>query len=448
MKKLLALLMACMLCLGLAAPALAGGEEDVSAHMEIEDGTAHQVKPLSEHASGAGWSYDSSTYTLTLNGFEGQYVRVYNALAPFTMVLADGSQNHMSLGLSVKTKAGFTITGGGSLDISGNEFGNIDVGDTLTVQSGAITSMVRVFLNGGKLHMTGGSLTVNGEFYGILGATYDRNDTCTITGGQMVLQGGRSALELSRDIASGDIVTGLENATFTAMDGSALSLKVTDEGASHFARLHDAAGNIATYAVITPAGTPATPVQPDSGTDAPGPDIAAPVAGFSDVTADAYYADAVAWAVENGITSGTSDTAFSPEETCTRGQIITFLWRAAGSPARNMLNPFSDVSNGAFYADAAVWAAEKGMASGSAFLPEDPCTRAMAVEFMWKQAGSPEALGFSAFGDVPTGASYASAVLWALNENVTSGTSETTFSPDDTCTRGQIVTFLYRAFAQ
>ena len=113
-----------------------------------------------------------------------------------------------------------------------------------------------------------------------------------------------------------------------------------------------------------------------------------------------------------------------------------------------MLNPFSDVSNGAFYADAAVWAAEKGLASGSAFLPEDPCTRAMAVEFMWKQAGSPEALGFSAFGDVPTDASYASAVLWALNENVTSGTSETTFSPDDTCTRGQIVTFLYRAFAQ
>lgn len=442
MKKVLSILLALMMCL--TTVAFAGGEEDVSPHMEIEDGTAHQVKPLSENASGEGWSYDASTYTLTLNGFEGQYVRVYYAERPFTMVLADGSSNHFSLGFSVKTNAGFTIKGNGSLEMSGNEFGRFDIGDTLTVESGTITSILKADLNGGKLHMAGGSLSIANEYYGILGPTYDYTDACTITGGQITLEGGRSALELLRDISSGDIVTGLENATFTGRDGNPLTLQVTDEGASHIARLYDAAGNVATYAVITPSGTaPVIPTEPQE----PETPENTPVAGFSDVLSDAYYADAVKWAVEKGITSGTSDTTFSPDETCTRGQIIAFLWRAAGSPERNMLNPFSDVPNGEFYADAAVWAAENEMADGTTFSPNDPCTRAMAVEFMYKQAGSPEALGFSAFGDVPTDASYASAVLWAINNNVTSGTSETTFSPDDTCTRGQIVTFLYRAFA-
>ncbi len=166
-----------------------------------------------------------------------------------------------------------------------------------------------------------------------------------------------------------------------------------------------------------------------------------PVAGFADVTADAYYAAPVEWAVAQGITSGTSDTTFSPDDTCTKAQIITFLWRAAGSPEPQSAAAFSDVASDAYYAKATAWAAENGMAEGNAFDPESPCTRLMAVEFMWKHAGSPSAAQ-AGFADVSS-----DAVNWALEQGVTSGTSDTTFAPDDTCTRGQIVTFLYRAFA-
>mgnify|MGYP005969311173 CR=1 FL=1 len=163
---------------------------------------------------------------------------------------------------------------------------------------------------------------------------------------------------------------------------------------------------------------------------------------FSDVAANAYYADAVAYAVEKGITTGTSATTFSPEESCTRAQIITFLWRAAGSPEPKNISPFSDVKTDAYYAKAAAWAAENGMADGSTFSPDAPCTREMAVEFIWKHAGSPDAAQAN-FTDVSS-----AAVSWAVEAGVTSGTSATEFSPDDICTRGQIVTFLYRAFAE
>ncbi len=162
---------------------------------------------------------------------------------------------------------------------------------------------------------------------------------------------------------------------------------------------------------------------------------------FSDVDDGAYYAEPVEWAVANGITDGTSNTTFSPEQTCTRGQIITFLWRAAGCPVPQRLDYFSDVDIDSYYAPAAAWAKEQGMAEGSKFSPEAPCTREMAVEFMWKQSGSPAASA-AGFTDVSS-----PAVNWAVANGVTDGTSDTTFSPKQTCTRGQIVTFLFRAFA-
>ena len=174
----------------------------------------------------------------------------------------------------------------------------------------------------------------------------------------------------------------------------------------------------------------------------------APDAGnFSDVKADDYFAGPVQWAIEKGITSGTSATTFSPYENCTTAQILTFLWRASGSPRPTTANPFADVESGDYYADAAVWAYEKGMVSGTAFGGNTPCTRSMAVTYMWKAAGSPGAKAAS-FTDVSAGAEYAGAVAWAVEQGVTSGTSDTTFSPDDICTRGQIVTFLYRGMAE
>lgn len=167
---------------------------------------------------------------------------------------------------------------------------------------------------------------------------------------------------------------------------------------------------------------------------------------FTDVPADAYYAEAVAWAVKNGITSGTSDTTFSPDASCTRAQMVTFLWRAAGSPKATGSNPFSDLDSGAYYYDAVLWAAERGITSGTSattFSPDATVTRAQTVTFLYRAAGTPAVSG-SSFADVTADAWYADAVAWAAAEGVTSGTGGNRFSPDENCTRGQTVTFLYR----
>ena len=167
-------------------------------------------------------------------------------------------------------------------------------------------------------------------------------------------------------------------------------------------------------------------------------------APFVDVSADAYYNVPVRWAVEKKITSGTSATTFSPDTTCSTAQILTFLWRANGSPEPAISNPFTDVPGDAYYTKAAVWAYEKGLVSGSRFGGDTPCTRASAVTYLWKLAGRP-AGGSASFTDVSGQAPYAQAVAWAVKEGITSGTSATTFSPDLICSRGQIVTFLYRS---
>lgn len=166
--------------------------------------------------------------------------------------------------------------------------------------------------------------------------------------------------------------------------------------------------------------------------------------GFGDVPSGAYFADAVDWAVKRQITSGTTDATFSPYQTCTTAQILTFLWRAAGSPEPTGGNPFADVDESAYYYRAALWAAEQGLISGTRFQGSNPCTRAQTVTYLWKLAGSPAADG-AAFTDVPTGTDQAQAAAWALNKGVTNGTTASTFAPDKTCTRAQIVTFLYRA---
>ncbi len=166
---------------------------------------------------------------------------------------------------------------------------------------------------------------------------------------------------------------------------------------------------------------------------------------FIDVRPDAYYASAVNWAVEKKITSGTSDTTFSPDDTCTRAQILTFLWRAVGAPKAEGTNPFTDVSSGHYYYDAALWAYQKGMVNRGKFSASAPCTRASTVMYLWKNAGSPDVGTVGTFTDVTADADYAKAVSWAVQNGITSGTSDSTFSPDMTCTRGQIVTFLNRA---
>ena len=166
---------------------------------------------------------------------------------------------------------------------------------------------------------------------------------------------------------------------------------------------------------------------------------------FKDVSTAAYYAEPVKWAVENNVTAGTSPTTFSPDDTCTNAQILTFMWRAVGSPEPAAANPFSNLTGNEYYAKAAAWAYENGMVSGSSFDGNKPCTRAMTMEYFWKQAGSPETTVSDKFTDVSANASYAQAVAWAVDTGVTAGVSENTFVPGQTCTRGHIVTFLYRA---
>lgn len=169
---------------------------------------------------------------------------------------------------------------------------------------------------------------------------------------------------------------------------------------------------------------------------------------FTDVASDAYYVDAVKWAVQEKITSGTSSTTFSPNATCTRAQMVTFLWRAAGSPApKSGTNPFTDVVSGAYYYDAVLWAVEQGITSGTSktmFSPDAKVTRGQSVTFLYRAAGSPAVNDGKSFDDVDSSAFYAKAVQWAAEKGVTSGTTKTTFSPGNNCTRAQIVSFLYR----
>lgn len=169
---------------------------------------------------------------------------------------------------------------------------------------------------------------------------------------------------------------------------------------------------------------------------------------FVDVATGSYYEDAVDWAVENGITKGTDDTHFSPDGICTRAQAVTFLWRAAGSPkpeTRTM--PFTDVPAGSYYYDAVLWAVENGITKGTSnttFSPNMTCTRAQIVTFLWRSEKSPAAGTANFFVDVKSTVYYADAVLWAVKEDITKGTTNTAFSPDADCTRAQIVTFLWR----
>lgn len=170
---------------------------------------------------------------------------------------------------------------------------------------------------------------------------------------------------------------------------------------------------------------------------------------FTDVSAKAYYFDAVAWAVKNKITSGQSDTLFAPDASCTRAQMVTFLWRANGSPAPKTTEmPFTDVSKDAYYYDAVLWASENGITTGTGettFSPNQVISRAEAVTFLWRAAGKPIA-GGSLFADVESTKYYAEAVRWAVTSGITNGMSDSTFAPNDICTRAHIVTFLYRAY--
>lgn len=190
---------------------------------------------------------------------------------------------------------------------------------------------------------------------------------------------------------------------------------------------------------------PSLPEEPDEQVDPVEPEIPA----FTDVPENEYYSDAVTWAVAKGITVGTSETTFSPNADCTRGQIVTFLWRAAGSQEpTSSNNPFVDIKPSDYFYDAVLWATENGITYGTSdttFSPDDPCTRGQSVTLLWRAESNPAvSSAVPDFIDVSNDQYYTDAVAWAVENDITKGTGDNKFSPEDTCTRGQIVTFLYR----
>ena len=189
-------------------------------------------------------------------------------------------------------------------------------------------------------------------------------------------------------------------------------------------------------------------VMPDGKVSVEAEFVKTAATSFADVPANAYFADAVKWAVDKGITNGLSDTMFGPYESCTRAQIVTFLWRAAGSPEPKTASSFTDVPVSAYYAKAVAWAVENGITNGmteTTFAPNATCTRGQSVTLLHR-ALKGTASGSANFTDVKSDAFYADAINWAVASDVTNGTSATTFSPNADCTRAEIVTFLYRAY--
>ena len=169
---------------------------------------------------------------------------------------------------------------------------------------------------------------------------------------------------------------------------------------------------------------------------------------FVDVPSSAYYYDAVKWAAKESITGGIGGGLFGPDQPCTRAHIVTFLWRAAGSPEPKSTVSFADVPADSYYAKAVAWAVENGITLGTGdgtFSPDATCTRAQSVTFLYRALGTAPSTA-NGFTDVATDAFYADAVAWAVENGVTNGTTDSTFSPDNGCTRAQIVTFLFRAY--
>ena len=188
-------------------------------------------------------------------------------------------------------------------------------------------------------------------------------------------------------------------------------------------------------------------------TPTPAPPTTVVVSDFTDVPKNSYAYDAVMWAAQEGITRGTGESVFSPYQSCTRAQAITFLWRAYGCPVvSDTENPFHDVKEGTYYHDAVLWAVEKGIVTGyshDTFTPDAPCTRAQVIAFLWRSMGRPEAAAADLqFSDMKDSDYFTPAIQWAVEKDITNGLGNGTFGQDSPCTRAQIITFLYRTLVQ
>ena len=262
--------------------------------------------------------------------------------------------------------------------------------------------------------------------------TYSITVPSRVTGGTVKLSPS-NASEGQRVTITAKPNTGYELDTLSVTDSKGNVLTLTDQGDGKY-----------TFTM------PKSNVSIDVSFKATAPAAQVTTSSFTDVPANAYYADAVAWAVEKGITYGNGDGTFAPESTCSRANIVTFLWRAMGSPMpSSRTNPFVDADTSAYYYEAMLWAAENGITAGTGdgttFDPNGACTRAQIVTFLWRANNKPTVNAGGMFSDVVVGSYYDEAVAWAVANGITAGTGDgTTFAPENGCTRGQCVTFLYR----
>ena len=335
-------------------------------------------------------SYTGSKDVISNNGMDGLVIRV-EADSVLTCTRESNSP--------ILLRADTTITGPGKLTLSGG-----DTGVYLTKTDGTLT-------------VRDASLNVSGN-WGIGGTNGKNEAVLVIDHAEITVDSGYGAI---CDFGGGITLTDCEIAM---PEGG----KISDDGKD----------------IVDESGTRSTKVQIKAVRASP----------FEDVAEDTYYYEPIRWAVNHDpqITNGTSPTTFSPNATCTRAQVVTFLWRAMGQPEPTKKdNPFTDVKEGQYYYKAVLWALEKGITTGTSattFSPDSGCTRGQVVTFLHRAQGTPTpGSSVNPFTDVPAGQYYYDAVLWAVNHSpqITNGTSATTFSPNATCTRGQIVTFLYRS---
>lgn len=436
------------------------------------------------HAAGGEDSLTFDGLPVDLDDFvlvNGVYTHdVYKVTATGTLVTAiSGSGGDISINgtKSVKTGTQYVPIRGGETTIT------VKIGDNtyqLTIHSDAAPPATEVTVtfnaNGGSVSPTS-AVTVNGRLTSLPVPTWEGHDfdgwfteesggeevtTSTVFKQDMTIYaqwtegeepghggggGGASGYRIiMEDSGNGEVTANRK----TANAGSTVTLTVTPDNGYQLAGLTVTGRNGKEITLKDKGDGAYTFTMPSSTVTVEAiftPVVTEPLS-FTDVPDGSYYYDAVNWAVSNGITNGTSATTFSPDNICTRAQMVTFLWRAAGAPApRSGSNSFVDVPADAYYSTAVLWAVEQGITNGTSattFSPDDTVTRSQTVTFLWRYSGSPEASG-SSFTDVEADAYYTTAVAWAAREGITSGTGATTFSPYAPCTRSQIVTFLYRA---
>lgn len=412
-----------------------------------------------DFAHGGTLVWDAETYTLTMSNFNQPYFALtfYEPLKPVTVrLVGDNVVERIDLYKSELWNGEYgpqdlTFTGDGTLDATqGPRHSGLRVGGVLTVDGPSIK------VNGFESH---GFVLKSGEVSSVYFYYHLRE------GVPFVIQDGTLTVDTRPNISADYAMFCYEAYPFDPdysvvnADGEPLHW-ITNPKADLMYLLANENEKIATYVAFSNPNyvpeeqpdEPDAPTEPSDPTEPSAPNEPSkptePTTSFEDVVPGAFYVDAVNWAVENNITKGTDTTHFSPKQTCTRDQVVTFLYRAAGEPAVSLTeNPFVDVSETAFCYKAVLWAVENNITTGmdaTHFSPKAECSRGQVVTFLHRAQGKPTSTTDNPFVDANADSFYYDAMLWALANNITNGTDATHFSPQSTCTRGQVVTFLFR----